>query len=660
MSITSDEVNFLVYRYLQENGFSHSAFTFAYESLVVKSSVAQTVIPPGALITFLQKGLEYIAIEEHINEDGSVQEFENNYSLLCPLICDAVAVKEDRRIKKPNTSSSIAAPLTQAAGYTDSNGVLHKADGAEPMDQSHYAPNGEEGRSQSNGSSLQPSTINLFYETTGSRYLKLSGHQAEVFMCQWSPTQNQLATGSGDGVCRLWGLGEMTEDKWKLKSDVSIESQFVSVSTAILPHSSTQGEKYKDVTSITWSPDGQYIATGCYDGLIRVWESSGKLHMLLREHTGPVFSLKWSRSQLSQEDDEGALLLSGSYDQRVIIWSTKTGSVVKAFKLHSGPVLDVDWKDGDYFATCSSDMTIQICQVSAVNLTKSTCTLTGHTDEINALCWSPGGQFLASCSDDTTAKIWTLESGLMFDLKGHSKEIFNLKWTPTGPHSVNSDKPLFLCTASFDGTVKVWSATSGEIVYNLCKKTQPVYSLSTSPNGAYLVTGSLGGNVAIWSLANGDLLKECQGTGDTFDVSWSRDGSLLCACFSSGNINNSNNGQQFNSSYNDNSNFFKAFIIWCKSSKDELRADGLKKYDDCPHRKALNTQSRQFMSSSTTSRTPTSSECCHLSFAHNKDVDAGYESPKQPLGALPLDDIYLVDSNLWQNVFDASSNRRGD
>ena len=35
---------------------------------MVKSSVAQTAIPPGALITFLQKGLEYIAIEEHINE----------------------------------------------------------------------------------------------------------------------------------------------------------------------------------------------------------------------------------------------------------------------------------------------------------------------------------------------------------------------------------------------------------------------------------------------------------------------------------------------------------------------------------------------------------------------------------------------------------------
>ena len=49
-------------------GFTHSAFSFAYESLVTKSSVSQTEIPPGALITFLQKGLEYIGIEEHIAE----------------------------------------------------------------------------------------------------------------------------------------------------------------------------------------------------------------------------------------------------------------------------------------------------------------------------------------------------------------------------------------------------------------------------------------------------------------------------------------------------------------------------------------------------------------------------------------------------------------
>lgn len=55
---------FLSYR----TGFTHTAFSFAYESLVTKSSVSQIEIPPGALITFLQKGLEYVGIEEHINE----------------------------------------------------------------------------------------------------------------------------------------------------------------------------------------------------------------------------------------------------------------------------------------------------------------------------------------------------------------------------------------------------------------------------------------------------------------------------------------------------------------------------------------------------------------------------------------------------------------
>lgn len=115
MAITSDEVNFLVYRYLQESGallgvvwkesrsgiladvedrlheggvvvwrvlfcslwthgmyiligFMHSAFTFAYESQLAKTSVINTDLPPGALISFIQKGLQYVGIEAHINE----------------------------------------------------------------------------------------------------------------------------------------------------------------------------------------------------------------------------------------------------------------------------------------------------------------------------------------------------------------------------------------------------------------------------------------------------------------------------------------------------------------------------------------------------------------------------------------------------------------
>lgn len=132
--------------------------------------------------------------------------------------------------------------------------------------------------------------------------------------------------------------------------------------------------------------------------------------------------------------------------------------------------------------------------------------LEGHKDEVNAICWSPGGRYLASCSDDSTAKIWTVEDGLLFDLKGHVKEIFTLRWTPTGPDSPNPDTPLYLCTASFDGTVKVWNGETGELMFSLSRDSQPVYSLAPSPDGKWLASGSLGGKISIWSLRTGELV----------------------------------------------------------------------------------------------------------------------------------------------------------
>jgi hypothetical protein len=69
MSISSDEVNFLVYRYLQESGFTHAAYTFGYESYVAKTTIASgTELPPGALVSFIQKGLQYLELEANLNE----------------------------------------------------------------------------------------------------------------------------------------------------------------------------------------------------------------------------------------------------------------------------------------------------------------------------------------------------------------------------------------------------------------------------------------------------------------------------------------------------------------------------------------------------------------------------------------------------------------
>ena len=171
--------------------------------------------------------------------------------------------------------------------------------------------------------------------------LQIQAHQGEVFMCLWNPRQTQLASGSADGSCRLWGPLDIAATK-------SIENNGeLPLEVAVMPHSNFIGERYKDVTSVNWSPDGNHLATGCYDGIARVWDSMGHLKTELQEHNGPVFSLKWSRN--------GEYILSGSYDRRAIVWNPMTGEIVKIFHLHDAPVLDVDWSNSDMFATCSSD-----------------------------------------------------------------------------------------------------------------------------------------------------------------------------------------------------------------------------------------------------------------------------------------------------------------
>lgn len=70
-ALSSNEVNFLVYRYLLESGFGHSAFTFGCESDVDRIDIEGKDVPVGALVSFIQKGFQMMEIEANLNASGS-------------------------------------------------------------------------------------------------------------------------------------------------------------------------------------------------------------------------------------------------------------------------------------------------------------------------------------------------------------------------------------------------------------------------------------------------------------------------------------------------------------------------------------------------------------------------------------------------------------
>lgn len=480
MSFTSDEVNYLVYRYLLESGFTHAAYTFGIESHISHTNINGSVVPPAALLNIIQKGLQYTEAEISIAEDGTERNIET-ISLIDAVLPDAIEQRKQGAIKGPQAKADVPGAAGEEANHI------------EMMD------------------------VDSSTEIPASKASILKGHESEVFICAWNPTNDLLASGSGDSTARIWNMNEGTAGSGA--SNQLVLRHCIQKGGAEVPSN-------KDVTSLDWNCDGNLLATGSYDGYARIWNTEGRLVSTLGQHKGPIFALKWNK--------KGNYILSAGVDKTTIIWDASSGRCTQQFSFHSAPALDVDWQNNTTFASCSTDQCIHVCKLQ---VDKPIKTFQGHTNEVNAIKWDPQGNLLASCSDDMSLKIWSLKQDTcVHDLQAHSKEIYTIKWSPTGPGTNNPNANLILASASFDSTVRLWDVERGTCVHKLTRHQEPVYSVAFSPDGKHIASGSFDKCVHIWNVQTGALVHTYRGTGGIFEVCWNHRGDKVGASASDGSV----------------------------------------------------------------------------------------------------------------------------
>ncbi|RZF33732.1 hypothetical protein LSTR_LSTR014801 [Laodelphax striatellus] len=81
-------------------GFQHSAYTFGIESHISQSNINGALVPPAALISILQKGLQYTEAEISIGEDGQEHRLVESLSLIDAVMPDIVASRQNQQNKQ--------------------------------------------------------------------------------------------------------------------------------------------------------------------------------------------------------------------------------------------------------------------------------------------------------------------------------------------------------------------------------------------------------------------------------------------------------------------------------------------------------------------------------------------------------------------------------
>jgi len=322
-----------------------------------------------------------------------------------------------------------------------------------------------DGRMLASGS--MDNTVKLWDVASGRELKTLGGHTREVRSLVFSPDGKTLASGSSDGTIMLWDVATGIESK------------------TLRGHTDS-------IFLVTFSPDGSILASACEDKTIKLWDAgSGNVLKTLKGHADYVYSVAFS--------PDGKTLASAGGDKTIRLWDVASGRELNVFEESESIYRIAFSPDGKSLASVTSSRNDKTIRLRDVISGKTLETFEGHTDEINAIGFSPDGTTLASASNDHTVRLWDVASRRELKvLKGHTGKVHAIAFSSDGKT---------LASGGDDVTVRLWDVASGNELKIFNGISAGISAVIFSPDGKLMATQGYDKTVVLWDTTTGRAIK---------------------------------------------------------------------------------------------------------------------------------------------------------